>query len=142
MEKVIYLDTGLQPSCRLCEKMPLRSKRIEHGESVASIVGIWNQVAGVGAVKVVVVVLLVIERVEESSNCKTSPGGQGEQEHGAGWQHLGCPQDQRINKFMQLTIKDAFPCSRVPGAQKTKRMVEIVTWKVEFQMILLRAEMR
>ena len=79
--------------------MPLRSKRIEHGESVASIVGILNQVAGVGAVKVVVVVLLVIERVEESSNCKTSPGGQGEQEHGAGWQHLGCPQDERINKF-------------------------------------------
>ena len=98
LEKVIYLDTGLQPSCRLCEKRPLRSKRIEHGESVASIVGIWNKVAGVGAVKVVVVVLLVIERVEESSNCKTSPGGQGEQEHGAGWQHLGCPQDQRILK--------------------------------------------
>ena len=142
MEKVIYLDTGLQPSCRLCEKMPLRSKRIEHGESVASIVGIWNQVADVGAVKVVVVVLLVIERVEESSNCKTSPGGQGEQEHGAGWQHLGCPQDERINKFVQFTIKDAFPWSRVPGAEKTKRMVEIVTCKVEFQIILLRAEMR
>ena len=142
MEKVIYLDTGLQPSCRLCEKMPLRSKRIEHGESVASIVGILNQVADVGAVKVVVVVLLVIERVEESSNCKTSPGGQGEQEHGAGWQHLGCPQDQMINKFVELTIKDAFPWSRVPGAQKTKRMVEIVTCKVEFQRILLRAEMR
>ena len=122
--------------------MPLRSKRIEHGESVASIVGILNQVAGVGAVTVVVVVLLVIERVEESSNCKTSPGGQGEQEHGAGWQHLGCSQDQRINKFVQLTIKEAFPWSLVPGAEKTKRMVEIVTFKVEFQIILLRAEMR
>ena len=142
MEKVIYLDTGLQPSCRLCEKMPLRSKRIEHGESVGSIVGIWNQVADVGAVKVVVVVLFVIERVGESSNCKTSPGGQGEQEHGAGGQHLGCPQDEMINKFVQLTIKDAFPWSLVPGAQKTKRMVEIVTWKVDFHRILLRAETR
>ena len=40
---------------------------------------------------------------------------------------------------MQLTIKDAFPWSRVLGAEKTKRMVEIVTWKVEFQMIPLRA---
>ena len=127
MEKVIYLDTGLQPSCRLCEKMPLRSKRIEHGESVGSIVGICNQVADVGAVQVVVVVLLVIKRVEESSNCKTSPGGQGEQEHGAGGQDLGSPQDQRINKCEKLTIKEAFPWSRVPGAQKTKRMVEIVT---------------
>ena len=127
---------------REAQKMPLRSKRIEHGESAASIVGIWNHVADVGAVKVVVVVLLVIERVEESSDCKTSPGGQGEQEHGAGWQHLGCPQDERINKFVQFTIKDAFPCSRVPGAQKTKRMVEIVTCKVEFQMIPLKAEMR
>ena len=47
-----------------------------------------------------------------------------------------------INKFVQLTIKEAFPWSRVPGAQKTKRMVEIVTWKVEFQRILSRAEMR
>ena len=47
-----------------------------------------------------------------------------------------------INKFMQLTIKDAFPWSRVPGAQTTNRMVEIVTCKVEIQMILLRTEMR
>ena len=43
---------------------------------------------------------------------------------------------------VELTIKDAFPWSRVPGAEKTKRMVEIVTCKVEFQRILSRAEMR
>ena len=111
LEKVIYLDTGLQPSCRLCEKMPLRSKRIEHGESVGSIVGICNQVADVGAVKVV---LFVIKRVEESSDCKTSPGGQGEQEHGAGGQDLGCSQDQMINKFCAVHHQGSL--SLEPGA--------------------------
>ena len=47
-----------------------------------------------------------------------------------------------LTSFVQFTIKEAFPWSRVPGAQKTKRMVEIVTCKVEIQMILLRTEMR